>query len=274
MIEPAHNSNHRSVGSAALALRCCLSLLLFLAPAPTNKQMLFGSGADIVPSEETVRVRLPTITSGAADGDGGGAEEKHAARAAAADVEVMLLQTRGGGSAAAAGPCSETESESEAEEVEGEGTQDVRQLAAGGTSSPDSSDLSSDEDEEERRQRQQRQQAAASAALELDPAKAAAAAAYAARDAAGAPQPLTPQLVTLSMLPRTQWQNLVHLDTIKVRTDWECCSGWWLGARMSLCWWTGSIACRQHVLWSMVVCSSLCADRQRAFLPLHPKQQP
>ncbi|KAK9819682.1 hypothetical protein WJX72_001066 [[Myrmecia] bisecta] len=40
---------------------------------------------------------------------------------------------------------------------------------------------------------------------------------YEGRDASGAPQPLTPQLVTLSMLPRTQWQNLVHLDAIKAR---------------------------------------------------------
>ena len=33
---------------------------------------------------------------------------------------------------------------------------------------------------------------------------------------AGAPQPLEPELVTLSLLPRSQWQTLVHLDAIKV----------------------------------------------------------
>lgn len=32
----------------------------------------------------------------------------------------------------------------------------------------------------------------------------------------GAPQPLEPELVTLSLLPRSQWQTLVHLDAIKV----------------------------------------------------------
>lgn len=40
---------------------------------------------------------------------------------------------------------------------------------------------------------------------------------YKRRDAAGAPQPLAPSLVTLSMLPRPQWQTLVHLDAIRAR---------------------------------------------------------
>ena len=40
--------------------------------------------------------------------------------------------------------------------------------------------------------------------------------AYNSRQASGAPQPLEPQLVTLSLLPRSQWQSLVHLDAIKV----------------------------------------------------------
>ncbi|KAL3149179.1 hypothetical protein ABBQ32_002010 [Trebouxia sp. C0010 RCD-2024] len=34
----------------------------------------------------------------------------------------------------------------------------------------------------------------------------------------GAPQPLEPELVTLSLLPRSQWQTLVHLDAIKARS--------------------------------------------------------
>lgn len=40
--------------------------------------------------------------------------------------------------------------------------------------------------------------------------------------AAGAPQPLEPHLLTLSMLPRTQWQSLVHLDAIKVGAGCLC----------------------------------------------------
>ncbi|EIE21950.1 WD40 repeat-like protein [Coccomyxa subellipsoidea C-169] len=36
-------------------------------------------------------------------------------------------------------------------------------------------------------------------------------------DASGAPVPLHPALVTLALLPRSQWQGLVHLDAIKER---------------------------------------------------------
>ncbi|KAF5840981.1 quinon protein alcohol dehydrogenase-like superfamily [Dunaliella salina] len=33
----------------------------------------------------------------------------------------------------------------------------------------------------------------------------------------GAPEPLAPEMVTLSLLPRAQWQSLVHLEAIKAR---------------------------------------------------------
>src|SRR5579875_3504648 len=36
------------------------------------------------------------------------------------------------------------------------------------------------------------------------------------RDPSGGPAPLHPSLVTLALLPRSQWQGLVHLDAIKV----------------------------------------------------------
>ena len=32
----------------------------------------------------------------------------------------------------------------------------------------------------------------------------------------GAPAPLAPRLITFSLLPKSQWQNLVHLEAIKV----------------------------------------------------------
>jgi hypothetical protein len=35
-------------------------------------------------------------------------------------------------------------------------------------------------------------------------------------DAGRPPRPLHPSLVTLALLPRSQWQGLVHLDAIKV----------------------------------------------------------
>lgn len=36
------------------------------------------------------------------------------------------------------------------------------------------------------------------------------------KQASGAPSPLLPHLITMSMLPKAQWQNLIHLDAIKV----------------------------------------------------------
>lgn len=41
---------------------------------------------------------------------------------------------------------------------------------------------------------------------------------YDSTSGAGAPAPLAPALVTLSLLPRPQWHNLVHLDAIKARS--------------------------------------------------------
>ena len=43
------------------------------------------------------------------------------------------------------------------------------------------------------------------------------------RDPSGGPAPLHPSLVTLALLPRSQWQGLVHLDAIKVGE--KCGSG-------------------------------------------------
>ena len=42
------------------------------------------------------------------------------------------------------------------------------------------------------------------------------------QDASGAPVPLHPALVTLALLPRSQWQGLVHLDAIKVCRPVSC----------------------------------------------------
>jgi len=44
---------------------------------------------------------------------------------------------------------------------------------------------------------------------------------YERRDAGGAPVPLAPELATLSLLPRSQWQSLVHLEAIKARGPWR-----------------------------------------------------
>lgn len=41
---------------------------------------------------------------------------------------------------------------------------------------------------------------------------------YEQKDASGAPIPLTPSLATLSLLPRSQWETLLHIDLIKARS--------------------------------------------------------
>lgn len=42
-------------------------------------------------------------------------------------------------------------------------------------------------------------------------------------------QPMASELVTLSMLPASQWQSLLHLDAIKVRAPQECMMYAWHG---------------------------------------------
>lgn len=87
------------------------------------------------------------------------------------------------------------------------------------------SDSSSEEEEEEggsgdeRRQRRQhlpKTAAAVAAAAHEDRAPPV----YERRGPAGggAPLPLSPELVTLSLLPRAQWETLLHLDAIKARS--------------------------------------------------------
>lgn len=39
---------------------------------------------------------------------------------------------------------------------------------------------------------------------------------YSKLEISGAPEPIGPNLVTLSLLPKTQWQNLMHIEALKV----------------------------------------------------------
>jgi U3 small nucleolar RNA-associated protein 21 len=169
-----------------------------------NRQV-FGSGADVVPSDKPLDARLPTVGTGrgaaraaAAAGEGGAAAAGGVAPRAAA-LQAMLRHSagRGGGAngadaadGAGAAALFADDSDLSASDLE------VASSDNGGGSASDS-DADSD-----------------GGAAAADPA---AGAAYARRDAAGAPTPLAPRLITLSMLPRAQWMNLVHLDAIKAR---------------------------------------------------------
>lgn len=105
------------------------------------------------------------------------------------------------------------------------------------------------------------------------------------KQASGAPEPLEPELVTLSLLPRSQWQSLVHLDAIKVGgvassglsccvlSGVGCCGGWQDRVAM-LQWVSGgywhrqiaSSGCHQWELliavWSQLLCDLGRTGRQ------------
>lgn len=173
-----------------------------------SNQLIFGSGADVVPSETPVDARLPTVGSGrgrarrAALGEevpvGVGGE----ATAAAAAQRAMLRHSARAGAA--------IEVEGSDEEGHGGFSSDDGDLSDSDlevASSDDEEGGGSDADADAALE-------AGSGGEEVDPV---AHAAYAARDRAGAPVPLVPHLVTLCMLPRTQWHTLVHLDAVKAR---------------------------------------------------------
>ena len=177
-----------------------------------SNQLMFGSGADVVPSDRPVSIRLPSLSTGRQNLEARGAEQRSRQQQEEDEVEEMLARTT-----AAAGARAAAEEERGGSSDGDEGGDVAMGTAEDGSYASDDSEeflLESEEEEEEEiaAGRQQQQPAA-----ELDPTTAAAASAYAARDAAGAPAPLEPQMVTLSMLPRTQVHNLVHLDTIKAR---------------------------------------------------------
>ncbi len=163
-------------------------------------QLVFGSGADVVPSEKPIDARLPSLRSGfvpGEEGDGGdvGAAGK-ARKGRRAATAAMLRHSAGPRAGEGDGDISESDAESEGAGALGDDTDE-----------DSGSDLSDSEGEEAG-------EAAAAAGVNADPA---AGAAYSRRDKTGAPVPLAPEMVTFSLLPRTQWLNLVHLDAIKER---------------------------------------------------------
>ena len=154
---------------------------------------MFGNPADIIHSSEPVKVGLPVLDAGQGleeeaqeEGDEEEGEEGRGKSGAGAGAGVLE-----------AGDSSEDDEEEE-EEEEGRGPKGAKKGGRKGKAG--------DQEEEEE-------------GLDgVGVVAAAAAATYERRDAVtGAPQPLAPQLVTLSLLPRSQWQSLVHLDAIKAR---------------------------------------------------------
>ncbi|RMZ56081.1 hypothetical protein APUTEX25_004505 [Auxenochlorella protothecoides] len=150
-------------------------------------QLIYGAGGDIVPGSRVRHAHLPALAV-----DPEGEEEGAAARAAARSAAMLALTPRRVGAPDAS-------SDSELEISAGEGADALATLR----------DASSSEDEEEGGG------AASTPALRLE--DEVAGAAWAKRTPSGAPAPLAPAMLTLSLLPRSQWQSLAHLDVVKAR---------------------------------------------------------
>lgn len=160
-----------------------------------SNQLMFGDAAGVaLNADRPVPVALPSIATGAeAEARRGGRRRGEAA---------------GGGAVAMA--------------VDGEEEEDLSsdEFLGGGASSSSDDDGSGDEagarQGRPRDGRGRQPQLAAGGGGGDDEAPPA----YARTAAAGggAPVPLSPELVTLSLLPRAQWETLLHLDAIKARS--------------------------------------------------------
>jgi hypothetical protein len=183
-----------------------------------SNQAVFGNPADFVHSEVLVNVGLPTM-AGQADKQGASHNQRQQDSAAAAEGGERKSKVQIAGLAAGAGDGGDAEQKLsvsiEQEELQGPGGLALEE--------PDSSD----EDEENyftapesaaATQSQQGQQGGGEAKSAGEDATAAAGGeGRIVLGSSGAPEPLEHSLVTLSLLPRAQWQSLVALEAIKAR---------------------------------------------------------
>lgn len=184
-------------------------------------QLVYGSGADIIPSEKPIDARLPIIKTGlstedaaAASGGGGGKKGGRVGdlRDISGDV-VSMLRHSGARLTKDARTSKEEELSASDDDDDGNGA------AAAAEDEDEEKDFSSDSemegtDEDLNNNNGKGTSRASTVTLDADPS---AGSAYKQKDSIGAPIPLAPDMVTLSLLPRTQWLNLVHLDIIKER---------------------------------------------------------
>ena len=201
-------------------------------------QLVFGTGADIVPSETPIEARLPSIRTGfkaatAAAADFteneqqqqsvGGRKRGRAATTAAGDLSKMLrhstprtaiIGSRFCGAAADDDDDDVSASEDEIFEEDGVAFSDD---ASSLSSDSDDDDDDDDNDDEVNKHRYRNGKGEDGGGVVVVGDDFTAGAAYSQHDAAGAPIPLAHDMVTMSLLPRTQWLNLVHLDTIQAR---------------------------------------------------------
>lgn len=145
-----------------------------------SNQQLFGAGDETQPSKKVAKVPLPTAV---ADLDQAGLYAPQGRTSAAPDA---LRHTRG--------PDSEANSDSEGSEADTVAWEDAEVEEEEAASSSEDSSSSESEDEFV---------AAAEPSLE---------------ETLLGPAPVAPEMVTLSLLPRAQWQSLLHWEAIRARS--------------------------------------------------------
>lgn len=166
-----------------------------------SNQILFGSGIDVIQSEHPVNVRLPRAATHADINDDGDEEEGDDGMKKKKKRKSLIAEILGHTKLPRSSSVNGAHTHS-GEESDGEGAVMEEEMSA-------SEDYSSSDDDDD-----DDKQAVAIEEREVIDVKNAV---YAEKDGAGAPVPLVPELVTLSLLPHTQWQSLIHLDTIKAR---------------------------------------------------------
>ena len=167
-------------------------------------QLVFGSGTDVVTSEKPIRAKLPRLQAGFSSHSSEEAVNEQAISGPSKLLEhkSLIRHTTG----------KKKREVQNAETVESDASADDHVSMDGICQT--GSDFDSFESSESEFEKEGIEMTAASFQPDL---LAAHLAGYLAKDTSGAPVPLVPHLITMSMLPRTQWLNLVHLDTIKER---------------------------------------------------------
>jgi U3 small nucleolar RNA-associated protein 21 len=176
-----------------------------------SNQAVFGGGGDIAHSDALVSVRLPALAAGHAPVRGAGMQARDAATVAA----TIAGQKRDSDGVRDDGNDLAAEHDNE-----GDGG------AVGATAAMLTT--LSDEDEGYTEEEEDDGVVLGDEGDEKDGGDGGAAdgdQVWQATGAGGAPQPLCPSMVTLSLLPRAQWHSLLHLEAIKARN--KCVAPAW-----------------------------------------------
>ena len=142
-------------------------------------QTIFGSGDDIIASNKPIKASLPKVSMEAK-------KDRHEIPEEETRQKAMLVHTRSH---------QQTRTQDSDDDISSDGQR----------SSSDDQEYSSGDDDSSSEDEQGAEDMEAPDISERD------------KNLLAGKIPVAPEMVTLSMLPRSQWLNLVHLDTIKTR---------------------------------------------------------